>query len=308
MTGPIAAVVGPTGSGKTELSLALAERLPIEILVADSRQAYRGMDIGTAKPDAAARATVRHHLLDLVAPGEPFSVADWVATARRILPEIQARLRLPLLVGGNGLYVTALLDGYEFGPEPDADGRTRLQEELARAGVVALADRLRAMDPQAASRTDLRNPRRVTRALERAGSTSAAGVAPGARPWSGPVRLLGISRPTEVLNRRIDERAAWLFANGLLEEVEALLTAGHDPHRSPLTSHGYGEAARHLAGECSLEEAVAVTARRTRQYAKRQRTWFRRDPRITWLMAGDAASDEPQLVAEARRLLEGIGG
>ena len=116
--------------------------------------------------------------------------------------------------------------------------------------------------------------------------------------------MIGLERPTAVLNRRIDERAAWLFANGLLDEVQALLEAGHDPHRAPLTGHGYGEAARYLAGEWSLEEAVAITARRTRQYAKRQRTWFRRDRRIVWLAAGDGPADDPVLVAEAARLLD----
>ena len=301
--GPIAAIVGPTGSGKTELSLAVARAIPIEILVADSRQVYRGMDVGTAKPDAAARASVPHHLLDLATPGEPFSVADWAAAARLLLPAVRARRRLPVVVGGSGLYLAALLDGYAFGPAPDPDGRSRLQEELASAGIVALADRLRAVDPTAAARTDLRNPRRVTRALERAASAPHGAVPPGTHPWSGPTRLLGLSRPTEVLNRRIDERAAWLFANGLLEEVRGLLEAGHDPHRRPLTSHGYGEAARHLAGEWSLEEAVAVTARRTRQYAKRQRTWFRRDVRIVWLEAGDEPGDAPELTAAAIRVL-----
>jgi tRNA dimethylallyltransferase len=122
------------------------------------------------------------------------------------------------------------------------------------------------------------------------------------------VRLIGISRPTEVLNRRIDERATWLFAHGLLDEVRRLLEAGHDPRRAPLTSHGYGEAARYLAGEWSLEEAVATTARRTRQYAKRQRTWFRRDRRIVWLATGEARGDDPALVADAERLLAGLVG
>jgi tRNA dimethylallyltransferase len=305
--GPIAAVVGPTGSGKTELALALAARLPVEIVVADSRQVYRGMDVGTAKPDAAARAAVPHHLIDLAEPGAPFSVADWTDAARRVLGDIHARSRLPLLVGGSGLYLTALLDGYAFGPAPDPAARHRLQEQLANAGLVALADRLRAVDPSAAARTDLRNPRRVIRALERATATPGRGPRAG-RPWSGPMRLIGLGRPVPVLDRRIDERAAALFANGLLDEVRALLAAGHDPLRSPLTSHGYGEAARYLAGECSLAEAVATTARRTRQYAKRQRTWFRRDPRITWLDAGDGPGDDEPLVAAAMGLLEDLAG
>jgi tRNA dimethylallyltransferase len=301
--GPIAAIVGPTGSGKTDLSLALAARIPIEILVADSRQVYRGMDIGTAKPDARAKAAVPHHLIDLVAPGEPFSVAAWAAEARRLVPEISARGRLPMLVGGSGLYVAALLDGYAFGSAPSAQQRALLNEELATAGVGVLADRLRAIDPAGAARTDLHNPRRVARALERATGTEGA-THRDAGPWEGPVRLVGISRPTEVLNRRIDERAQWLFANGLVDEVRSLLEAGYDPNRAPLTSHGYGEAARYLAGEWSLDEAVAVTAQRTRQYAKRQRTWFRGEKRIVWLEAGDGAADDAALVAEAQRLLE----
>jgi len=263
------------------------------------------MDIGTAKPDLQAREAVPHHLLDLATPGEPFSVATWAAAARRLVPAIRGRGRLPLLVGGSGLYLATLLDGYTLGPVPHPEGRARLDEELATAGVGVLAARLEAIDPAVAARTDLRNPRRVTRALERAAAPGGA-VVPRARPWSGPTLLLGISRPTEELNRRIDQRAEWLFANGLVEEVRALLDAGHDPGTSPLTSHGYGEAARYLAGEWSLEEAVAVTARRTRQYAKRQRTWFRRDRRIVWLDAGDGPADDPSLVAEAATLLQDL--
>ena len=268
------------------------------------------MDIGTAKPDAVARAAVPHHLLDLVAPGVPFSVATWVAEARRLLPEVQQRRRVPLVVGGSGLYIAALLDGYAFGAPPRPALRVELQRELVSAGPGAVADRLRAIDPIAADRIDLRNPRRVERALERAmAAQDGKAGAPVAQPWTGQMVRLGIERPTGVLNRRIDERAVWLFANGLVDEVRALLEAGHDPHRAPLTGHGYGEAARYLAGEWSLDEAVAVTARRTRQYARRQRTWFRGDPRIVWLAAEDEPADEPMLVAEAARLLaeRGVG-
>ena len=302
--GSIAAIVGPTGSGKTELALALAARLPIEILVADSRQVFRGMDIGTAKPDASSRAAVPHHLIDLVAPDQPFSVAAWAREARRLVPEIGARGRLPLVVGGSGLYLAALLDGYAFGPAPRPEHRAQLNEELATAGIAVLADRLRTLDPASAGRIDMRNPRRVARALERSAAAEGRVAPPAGKPWSGPVRLIGINRPTEVLNRRIDQRAHWLFANGLVQEVRDLLAAGHDPRQPPLTGHGYGEAARYLAGEWPLEEAVAVTALRTRQYAKRQRTWFRRDPRIVWLEAGDRPGDDRALVAEAGRLLE----
>lgn len=306
---PIAAIVGPTGSGKTELSLALARRVPIELLVADSRQVYRGMDVGTAKPDAAARAAVPHHLLDLADPDAPFSVADWASEARRLVPEIAGRGRLPLLVGGSGLYVDALLDGYAFELPPHPGQRAALVAELEAVGVGPLADRLRQADPAAAQRIDLRNPRRVTRALERVASVGGGVVPPpGTQPWPGRVGRIGLNRPREVLYRRIDARAAWLFANGLLTEVHALLEAGHDPRRAPLTSHGYSEAAHYLAGEWSLDEAVAVTARRTRQYAKRQTTWFGRDRRVVWLAAGDLAGDDPALVDEADRMLRALLG
>lgn len=263
------------------------------------------MDIGTAKPAAEARTAVPHHLLDLVSPGEPFSVAVWADVARNILPGVQARGRLPLVVGGGGLYLAALLDGYTFGPAPNPEQRAQLNQELATRGIGLLAARLEGIDPATAARTDLRNPRRVARALERAAATGGEAT-PMPRTWSGPSRLLGVGRPTEVLNRRINERAEWLFANGLIEEVRALLEAGHDPRKAPLTSHGYGEAARYLAGEWSLEEAVSITARRTRQYAKRQRTWFRRDRRIVWLAADDGPADDPGLVAEALSQLQGL--
>lgn len=294
------AIVGSTASGKTDLALAVAARRPVEILVADSRQVYRGMDVGTAKPDAAARAAVPHHLLDLVAPDEPFSVADWVDRARAVLPEIAARGRVRLVVGGTGLYVAALVDGHDYTAQPwSPDVRQRLAEELEAGGLEPLAARLAALDPATAARTDLRNPRRVLRALERA-ELGGAGVAPKARPYDGPVGLVAIDRPREVLYRRIDDRARWMLTDGgLLDEVRRLLDAGYDASLRPMTGHGYREAARHLAGEWSLEEAIEATARRTRQYAKRQLSWFRRDPRITWLAAGDAPADAASIVEAA---------
>jgi tRNA dimethylallyltransferase len=300
---PLIGIVGPTASGKTDLALALAGRWPIEILVADSRQVYRGMDVGTAKPDAAARQAVPHHLIDLVDPDEPFSVAQWVERARALLPEIATRGRIPMLVGGTGLYVAALLDGHDYAAQPwSPEIRRRLADELDVEGVARLADRLRALDPASAARIDLDNPRRVLRALERA-EAGGGGAAPASEPFAGRVALLGIGRPREVLYRRIDERARWLFEHGLLDEVRRLIDAGVRTDLRPMTGHGYGEAARHLAGEWSLEQAIEVTARRTRQYAKRQLTWFRRDPRILWLSAGARAADDPALAAEADRIL-----
>jgi tRNA dimethylallyltransferase len=305
MPPPVAALVGPTGSGKTELALAIAGQLSIEILVADSRQVYRGMSIGTAKPDAAARNAVRHHLLDLVDPDQPFSVADWVARAREIIPRVAERGALPVLVGGTGLYLSALIDGFRLEAQPRSPQiGERLRWELAREGPAILADRLRGIDPNAAALIDLRNPRRVLRALERAeaaGGPTAELVT--AEPYPGPVVMIGITRPRDDLYRRIDMRAAALFDGGLLDEVRALLAAGFDATLPPMTGHGYREAARVLTDGWSLEMAIAQTARHTRQYAKRQLTWFRRDPRIVWLEASDRPADEHAIVERAVDLL-----
>ncbi|HEY8178470.1 MAG TPA: tRNA (adenosine(37)-N6)-dimethylallyltransferase MiaA [Candidatus Limnocylindria bacterium] len=302
---PLAAIVGPTASGKTDLSLSLAERLPVEILVADSRQVYRGMDIGTAKPDAATRAAVPHHLLDLVDPDASFTVADWVAPARRLVPEIWDRGRLPLLVGGTGLYVSALVDGYQLGgAAPSPALRRELAAETEQVGLAPLAERLAQLDPAAAARTDLRNPRRVLRALERAIQAGGAVDEPAAEPWPGRLALIGVVRPRGVLVERIEARAAEMFAGGLLDEAARLRGAGYGPELPPLSGHGYREAFRVLAGEWNAERAVAETARRIRQYAKRQMTWFRRDRRIVWLDAGDRpTADLAEQAAELVRRL-----
>ena len=303
MIAPLLGVVGPTASGKTDLALALADRLPVEILVADSRQVYRGMDIGTAKVAPSARRRVPHHLIDLVHPDEPFTVADWVEEARAVLPEVAARGRVPLVVGGTGLYVSALVDGHDYAGQPwSPELRRRLATEMEAEGLEPLVARLQAADPTAAAAIDVRNPRRVLRALERA-ETGGGGATPRATPYGGRVALIGIERPREVLYRRIDERARWLFAHGLLDEVQALHSAGYGPELRPMTGHGYAEAAAHLAGESSLEQAVALTARRTRQYAKRQLTWFRRDPRVVWIPAGDRPASDADVVDRAERVL-----
>ena len=255
---PLAAIVGPTASGKTDLALALAQRLPVEILVADSRQVYRGMDIGTAKPDAAARAAVPHHLLDLVDPDASFTVADWVARARRLVPEIWGRGRLPLVVGGTGLYVSALVDGHDLASQPRSpDLRRELAVELETEGLPALAARLETLDPGTAAVTDLRNPRRVLRALERVIAGGGASQPPASDPWPGRVAMIGVVRPRPVLDARIAQRSAWMFANGLLDEVRALAAHDHGADLPALSGHGYREALAVLAGELSLDDAVA---------------------------------------------------
>jgi tRNA dimethylallyltransferase len=300
---PLIGVVGPTASGKTELALALAGRFPVEILVADSRQVYRGMDIGTAKPDAPAQRLVRHHLIDLADPDEPFTVARWVERARDLIPAIAGRGRLPLLVGGTGLYVRALLEGHDYASQGWSPAlRRELTQEFEADGLEPLAARLADHAPDAAARIDLRNPRRVVRALERA-QAQGGGAEPRSRPYRGAVALVGISRPRDVLYRRIDERAQRLFDTGLVEEVRALRDAGYGPELRPMTGHGYREAAAYLAGESSLARAIEVTARRTRQYAKRQLTWFRGEARIMWLPAHDEPGDAPQVVERAADII-----
>ncbi|HET8571076.1 MAG TPA: tRNA (adenosine(37)-N6)-dimethylallyltransferase MiaA [Candidatus Limnocylindria bacterium] len=305
MTRPrIGAIVGPTASGKSALALAIARRLPLEIISADSRQVYRGMDVGTAKPTAAERAAVRHHLLDVAAPDEPFSVADWVARARSLVDQISGRGNLPLVVGGTGLYVSALVDGFDFDAQAwSPQIRARLAAELESAGLAPLAERLRLLVPAVAARIDLRNSRRVLRALERAEAGDPA--MPQAEPYAGTVRIVGIRRPADVLARRIEARARAMFGGGLLDETRALLAAGHDTGQPALSGHGYAEAAGVLAGTTSVDEAVASTSRRVRQYARRQMTWFDRDARIEWLDAGDSPSDRPALVEAALAHLTG---
>jgi tRNA dimethylallyltransferase len=296
---PVFGIVGPTASGKTDLALAVGARLPVEILVADSRQVYRGMDIGTAKPDAAARAAVPHHLVDVADPDESFTVADWVRLARVTVAEVAARGRTPMLVGGTGLYVDAFVEGHDYATQPaDVERRAALADDLEAEGIDPLLERLARAAPEVAASIDRRNPRRVLRALERA---EGGGEAPRRTPYAGAVRLIGIDRPRDVLYRRVDERARWLFANSLLDEVRGLLAAGYAPDLRPMGGHGYAEAVRHLAGEWTLEQAIETTALRTRQYAKRQLTWFRRDPRITWLDAADGPSQK--VVDEALSVL-----
>jgi tRNA dimethylallyltransferase len=266
------------------------------------------MDIGTAAPDLAARAAVPHHLLDIVDPDEPFTVADWVDRARTAVTEIAGRGRIPMLVGGTGLYVAALVDGHDYDAQPWApERRERLTAELEEAGLEPLVERLEQLAPGVAARIDLRNPRRVLRAVERAEAGSAA--PPSADPYGGPIALVALDRPRDVLYARINDRARRLFMDGgLLDEARRLRDLGYGRDVRPMGGHGYLEALGHLAGEWDLEEAIARTARRTRQYAKRQLTWFRRDPRVRWIAAGDRPSDHPATVDRAESALRaGLG-
>jgi tRNA dimethylallyltransferase len=295
-----AALVGATASGKSALALALARRDPTwELVSVDSMQVYRGMDIGTAKPSPEERAEVPHHLLDLLDPWEDGTVAWFQREARVVLADIERRGRRALLVGGTGLYVQAVVDDLDI-PGRFPEVRADLEADPDTA---ALHERLRGLDPAAAARMEPGNRRRIVRALEvtvgsgRPFSTFGPGV--NAHPPT-PFRLVGLARPPEDLARRIEARYADQMARGFLDEVAALRAHPRGISRTSAQALGYKELLAHLAGEASLDEALDLAVRRTRRFARRQRAWFGRDPRITWL---DAAAPGAGILDDLARAL-----
>jgi tRNA dimethylallyltransferase len=288
----VIAIVGPTASGKSALAMRVAERMGAEIVSADSRQVYRGMDIGTAKPTIAERARVRHHLIDLVDPGERFDVLRFQRNGRAALDEIRARGLVALVVGGTGLYVRALLDGLDLASLPhDPDVRARLEAE----DPATLHERLRAIDPDAASRVDPQNRRRIVRYLEVA--TIAGGPVRRVRGASVAALRIGLRPPRDVLVAAIERRVRAMVAEGVLEETRALVAQGVDPRLPSMSAHGYVHWAAHLRGDVDLETAAALTARDVRAYSRRQMTWFRRDAAIRWF--DPTASDPLPEILEA---------
>ena len=286
------AIVGPTASGKSALAMRVAERMGAEIVSADSRQVYRGMDIGTAKPSLAERARVRHHLIDVVDPGERYDVLRYQRDGRGALADIRARGRAALVVGGTGLYVRALLDGLDLASLPhDPDVRARLEAE----DPATLHERLRAIDPDAASRVDPRNRRRLVRYLEVA--TIAGGPVPRVRGASVAALRIGLRPPRDVLVAAIERRVREMVAEGVLDEARGLVALGVDPRLPSMSAHGYVHWAAHLRGEIDLETATALTARDVRAYSRRQMTWFRRDAAIRWF--DPTASDPLPEILEA---------
>lgn len=290
---PLLALVGPTAAGKTEAGIAVAERLGAEIVSVDSMLVYRGMDIGTAKPNAEQRARVPHHLIDAAEPSEPFSVARYQELAREAIAGIRRRGRRVLLVGGSALYERAVVDELGF-PGTDAVTRKGLEAEAAAFGAAGLHERLAASDPEAAARIEPGNVRRTVRALEVAELTGQPFSSFGGG-WetyeAHRVRAAGVSMPGPVLRNRIEARAAEMLERGWLDEVRGLVERGFGAWLTSAQAIGYAELARHLAGELTLDAAVAGTVKRTRALARRQLAFFRRDPRIRWFEAGEAGAE-----------------
>jgi tRNA dimethylallyltransferase len=273
------AVLGPTASGKSALGLALAGRLGGEILCCDSMQVYRGMDVGTAKPTAAERAVVPHHLLDLVDPGEPFHAARWADAARAVLPAIRGRRRLPIIVGGTGLYFRALTRGLFEAPPSDPAIRARHEAEAQALGVPALHRRLAAVDPEAAAAILPGDLLRISRALEVFEQTGAPISALRRQaPPPEPLALFTVvlDPPLGELRGQIARRVEAMMAAGFLDEVRRLRAAGFGQTRA-LEAIGYRQLGQHLDGALSLEEARLAIERVTVGYARRQRTWFRKE-------------------------------
>jgi tRNA dimethylallyltransferase len=293
----VIAVVGPTAAGKSALSIALAHALDGEVVNADSMQLYRGMDIGTAKITMAERDGVPHHLLDVWDVTEPASVAAYQRLARAAVDDIAARGRVPLLVGGSGLYVRAVLEEFAF-PGTDPVIRARLEGELAEGGPAPLFARLRRADPAAAAKILPGNGRRIVRALEVIELTGAPFTAslPSPTPHYDALQL-AVDRDTAELDARIATRVDTMWASGLLDEVRALAGRGLREGRTASRALGYQQALAEIDGTLTGEQARAETIQATRRFVRKQRSWFRRDPRVTWLDAGEAQLTDTALAA-----------
>lgn len=308
-------IAGPTAVGKTPVAVALAQLIPAEVVCADSRTLYRGMDIGTAKPSAQERARVPHHLLDIASPDEVVTLAEYQRRARAAIEEIRARGRLPLLVGGTGLYIRAVVDDLKIpAAAPDWQLRGTLEAEERTGGPGTLHRRLAAIDPLAAARIHPHNVRRILRALEVHAQTgipisvlqrspaaiSSRGQAPRAPADQPGVVMVALTMSRPGLHARIHRRTDRLLEAGLVEEVRRLLAAGYAKTLPALQGLGYKEIIPHLEGTLSLTESRSLLQRNTQRYAKRQLTWFRADARYRWL---DVEDDAPEVVAAKIRAI-----
>lgn len=280
----LAALVGPTAAGKSEIALQVAGRIRAEIISCDSMQVYKNMDIGTAKADGAMRAEVPHHLLDVVAPDSDFSVADYQALGRQVIGDVAGRGLIPLLVGGTGLYYQALADDYDFIPLPNLqDVRRNLEDECDNCGLETMYQRLQTIDPDYAARISGNDRKRIIRALEVWQITGRAFSATQTRSRNRyRLAAAGINVERQFLYERINQRVDLMLARGLVEEVAALRTAGINRNHRSMQALGYKQVMAYLEGEIGYGHMVEEIKKTTRHYAKRQYTWFKKDDRIRW--------------------------
>lgn len=306
MTTKLLAIVGPTAVGKTDLAIALAQALDGEIVNADSRQLYRGMDIGTAKPTPQQQAAVPHHIIDVVDPDGEYSLAHFIRQATDEIQDIeQGRDRLPILVGGTGQYVWALLEGWQV-PEvrPDPEIRARYEGQAELEGPDSVYRELEKVDPAAARRIDPKNVCRVVRALEifhapgrDDDDSQEASESPRRIPPAFDVKIIGLTLPRPVLFRRIDERVDLMMQDGWLDEVKTLTANGYGRGLPAMSGLGYGELLDHLDNKLSMAEALAMAKFRTHKFARRQYTWFKPgDGRISWFEASSESVTEKVLL------------
>lgn len=296
MTKKIIAVAGPTASGKTALAVELAKRISGEVVSCDSMQIYRGMDIGTAKPDEAEKCHIPHHMIDITDPDSPFSVAEFCRMARCAIDDILQRGKVPILAGGTGLYMDSVLNNIDFADfESDPDFRAEMQELANTQGNEALHSILAEKDPQAAENIHPNNVRRVIRALEVCAVTGKTFTQVNALSRRSPVYkalILGIDTDRQLLYDRIDKRVDLMMERGLLDEVRGLYSAGIQRDTTAMQAIGYKELLDFIDGRMSLTEAVDKIKQESRRYAKRQLTWFRRNDEIKWVsLDGEAAID-----------------
>ena len=298
----LVAILGPTGSGKTSLSVSLGKQFDGEIVSCDSVAVYRGLEIGSAKPSAEQRALVPHHLLDAVAPHAFYTAGDYAREARAAIADIAGRGKLPMVTGGTGLYLRALLQGLFVGPQRSSALRERLQRSAETRGPAGLHRILKRLDPASASSIHANDVAKVIRAIEvtlAASQPMSEAWKLGREPLTGyQVLRIGLDPDRSALYERINSRARAMFTEGLIEETGALIARyGRPP---VLSSLGYRQAALYLDGELTLEQAISAASQGHRNYAKRQLTWFRREPEVYWLRG---FGDDPGVLAEAERLV-----
>lgn len=299
---PLLIVAGPTATGKTKIAIELALRLGAEIISADSMQIYKYMDIGTAKPSPEERERVPHHLIDVISPAEPFTVADYQWLFQTTYNGLKQKGVLPLLTGGTGLYIRAVTRGYDFpGPPVNQELRASLRQEAEEKGKEEMHRRLAAVDPESAGRIHPNDLKRVLRALEvyqTTGVPISTWQKRKGKALPGDVIYIGLTRDREELYKRIELRVDLMIAQGLLEEVKSLLEKGFGPELQSMQGLGYKELVPVVKGQTTLEEAVKLLKKRTRNYAKRQMTWFRKEPVEKWfLLSGPEEESFPEILA-----------